>query len=62
MLELQEEPILWYRAALSPLLIDSRYIIHKKKYNPDKDDEELAIDIDLFNLGPYYKALQKNGV
>ena len=36
------------------------YYSQEKKYNPDKDDEELAIDIDLFlNLGPGYKALQK---
>ena len=36
------------------------YYSQEKKWNPDKEDAELAIDIELFlNLGPGYKALQK---
>ena len=36
------------------------YYSQEKRHNLDKEDEDLAIDIDLFlNLGPGYKALQK---
>ena len=62
MLVLQVEPIQWQSApALSAFTHRFPvYYSQEKRHNLDKEDAELAIDIDLFlNLGPGYKALQK---